>query len=166
MSISFKQAELSELSTLMRFMQEFHEFDHAEPIDDVPTKRVMEKVVSDERAGLVWLIKSSGEDVGYIVLTLHYRLESRDACVNLDELLVQEENRGQGIGRRAMELLEAACQDLGVVAMQLKVKKDNSEAASLYEKVGFEILDREFMFKDIATKQAHAVGSANRYALC
>ena len=151
MSISFKKAELSDLPVLMRFMQEFHEFDHTEPFDDVPAKEAMEKVISDERVGLVWLIKSSGEDVGYIVLTLHYRLESRGTCANLDELFINETNRGQGIGRIAMEFLEDTCKDRGVAAMQLEVKKDNPEAASLYEKVGFEKLDRDFMLKDIAT---------------
>ena len=98
MSISFKKAELSDLPVLMRFMQEFHEFDHTEPFDDVPAKKAMVKVISDERIGLVWLIKSSGENVGYIVLTLHYRLESRGTCANLDELFINEANRGQGIG--------------------------------------------------------------------
>ena len=151
MSISFKKAELSDLPVLMRFMQEFHEFDHTEPFDDAPAKEAMEKVISDERVGLVWLIKSSGEDVGYIVLTLHYRLESRGTCANLDELFINETNRGQGIGRIAMEFLEDTCKDRGVAAMQLEVKKDNPEAASLYEKVGFEKLDRDFMLKDIAT---------------
>ena len=151
MSISFKKAELSDLPVLMRFMQEFHEFDHTEPFDDVPAKKAMEKVISDERIGLVWLIKSSGENVGYIVLTLHYRLESRGTCANLDELFINEANRGQGIGRIAMGFLEDTCKERGVAAMQLEVKKDNPEAASLYEKVGFEILDRDFMLKDIAT---------------
>jgi len=151
MSISFKKAELSDLPVLMRFMQEFHEFDHTEPFDDVPAKKAMVKVISDERIGLVWLIKSSGENVGYIVLTLHYRLESRGTCANLDELFINEANRGQGIGRIAMEFLEDTCKERGVAAMQLEVKKDNPEAASLYEKVGFEILDRDFMLKDIAT---------------
>ena len=151
MSISFKKAELSDLPVLMRFMQEFHEFDHTEPFDEVPARMAMETVISDERIGLVWLIKSSGEDVGYIVLTLHYRLESRGICANLDELFINEANRGRGIGRKAMKFLEDTCQERGVAAMQLEVKKDNPEAASLYEKVGFEKPDRDFMFKDIAT---------------
>ena len=150
MSISFNKAEHSDLPVLMRFMQEFHEFDHTEPFDEIPAKRAMEKVISDERVGLVWLIKSSGEDVGYIVVTLHYRLESRGTCANLDELYINEANRGQGIGSKAMEFLENTCQERGVSTMQLEVKKDNPEAASLYEKVGFEKLDRDFMFKDIA----------------
>ena len=149
MSISFKKAESSDLPVLMHFMQEFHEFDHTEPFDELPAKRAMEKVISDERVGLVWLIKSSEEKVGYIVLTLHYRLESRGTCANLDELFITEASRGQGIGRKAMEFLESTCQERGVAAMQLEVKKDNPEAASLYEKVGFEKLDRDFMLKNI-----------------
>ena len=151
MSISFKKAEPSDLPVLMRFMQEFHEFDHTEPFDEVPARMAMETVISDERVGLVWLIKSSGEDVGYIVLTLHYRLESRGICANLDELFINEANRGRGIGRKAMEFLEDTCKERGVAAIQLEVKKDNPEAASLYEKVGFEKLDRDFMLKVIAT---------------
>ena len=115
-------------------------------------RRAMEKVISDERIGLVWLIKSSGEDVGYIVLTLHYRLESRGTCANLDELFISEANRGQGIGRNSNgRFSRTTCKERGVAAMQLEVKKDNPEAASLYEKVGFGILDRDFMLKDIAT---------------
>jgi len=48
-----------------------------------------------------------------------------------------------------MELLETVCQNPDIVAIQLEVKKDNPEAASLYEKAGFEILDRHFMYKGI-----------------
>ncbi len=151
MSISFRKAELSDLPTLMRFMQNFHEFDHSEPFDHGPARQAMEKVVSDENVGRVWVIQSSGVDVGYILLTLHFRLESRGTCGNLDELFIREENRGQGIGLKAMQFLETACQDIGVVSMQLEVKMDNPEAASLYEKVGFAKLDRDFMFKNIAT---------------
>ena len=88
---------------------------------------------------------------GYIVLTIHYRLESRGARGNLDELFIREENRGQQIGLKAMQFLESTCQDIGIVALQLEVKKDNPEAASLYEKVGFSKLDRDFMGKEIAT---------------
>lgn len=151
MSTSFKNADLSDLPILMRLMQDFHEFDHAEPFDKAPAQKAMEKIVSDDQIGLVWLIKSSGEIVGYIVLTLHYRLEARGVCANLDEIFIQEKFRGQGIGREAMQFLDNACRSLGVMAIQLEVKKDNPEASSLYQKVGFEKLDRDFMLKQIAT---------------
>ena len=44
----------------MRFMQDFHEFDHTTPFDKVPatkSKKSMETVVGNEMIGKVWLIR-------------------------------------------------------------------------------------------------------------
>ena len=105
----------------------------------------METVVANELVGRVWLIRNQDENIGYIVLTLHYRLESRGISASMDELFIREENRGMGIGRQAMDFLKLTCRELGVVTIQLEVKNDNPEAATLYEKAGFEKLDRAFM---------------------
>jgi len=145
MSVSFERAESADLPTLMRFMQDFHEFDHTTPFDNEPARNSMKTIVANESTGRVWLIKIQDEDIGYIVLTLHYRLESRGISASMDELFIREENRGMGIGRLAMDFLKDTCRELGVVTIQLEVKNDNSEAAALYEKVGFERLDRAFM---------------------
>jgi ribosomal protein S18 acetylase RimI-like enzyme len=145
MSVSFERAETSDLPTLMRFMQDFHEFDHTTPFDNAPARIAMETVVANESVGRVWLIRYQGENIGYIVLTLHYRLESRGISASMDELFIREENRGMGIGRQAMNFLKNTCRELGVATIQLEVKSDNPEAAALYEKAGFEKLDRAFM---------------------
>lgn len=145
MSVSFERAESADLPTLMRFMQEFHEFDHTTPFDNEPARNSMETIVANESVGRVWLIKIQDENIGYIVLTLHYRLESRGISASIDELFIREESRGMGIGRLAMNFLKDTCRELGVVTIQLEVKNDNPEAAALYEKVGFEKLDRAFM---------------------
>jgi ribosomal protein S18 acetylase RimI-like enzyme len=63
----------------------------------------------------------------------------------MDELFLREESRGMGIGRQAMDFLKNTCRELGVATIQLEVKNDNPEAAALYEKVGFEKLNRAFM---------------------
>ena len=145
MSVSFERAESADLPTLMRFMQDFHEFDHTTPFDSEPARNSMETIVANESVGRVWLIKIQDENIGYIVLTLHYRLESRGISASMDELFIREENRGMGIGRLAMNFLKDTCRELGVVTIQLEVKNDNPEAAALYEKAGFEKLDRAFM---------------------
>ena len=145
MSVSFERAESADLPTLMRFMQDFHEFDHTTPFDNEPARNSMETIVANESVGRVWLIKIQDENIGYIVLTLHYRLESRGISGSIDELFIREESRGMGIGRLAMNFLKDTCRELGVVTIQLEVKNDNPEAAALYEKVGFEKLDRAFM---------------------
>ena len=145
MSVSFERAETADLPTLMQFMQDFHEFDHTTPFDNVPARIAMETVVANESVGRVWLIRFQGDNIGYIVLTLHYRLESRGISASMDELFIREENRGMGIGCQAMDFLKSTCRELGVATIQLEVKNDNPEAAALYEKAGFEKLDRAFM---------------------
>jgi ribosomal protein S18 acetylase RimI-like enzyme len=145
MNVTFERAELRDLPTLMRFMKDFHEFDHTDPFDDIPARNAMETVVSDESVGRVWLMKYQDENIGYMVLTLHYRLESRGISASLDEIFIRAENRGIGIGRQAMDFLKSNCRKLGVVTIQLEVKSDNPEAVALYEKAGFEKLDRAFM---------------------
>ena len=145
MSVTFQRADLADLPTLMRFMQDFHEFDHTTPFDNVPARIAMETVVTDELIGRVWLIRYQCENIGYIVLTLHYRLESRGTSASIDEIYLREENRGMGIGRQAMDFLKNTCRELGVATIQLEVKNDNPEAAALHEKAGFEKLDRAFM---------------------
>ena len=145
MSVTFQIADLADLPTLMRFMQDFHEFDHTTPFDNGPARIAMETVVANELIGRVWLIRYQDENIGYIVLTLHYRLESRGTSASLDEIYIREENRGMGIGRQAMDFLKNTCRELGVATIQLEVKNDNPEAAVLYEKAGFEKLDRAFM---------------------
>jgi hypothetical protein len=60
MAVSFQKAEVSDLSTLMQFMQDFHEFDHTTPFDNAPARIAMETIVANESVGRVWLIAYSG----------------------------------------------------------------------------------------------------------
>lgn len=138
MHIHFREAQLADLTILMQYMREFHDFDHREPFDEIPARAAMEKVVSDKTIGRVWLIQQAEEVVGYSVLTLAYRLEYRGYYAFLDELYIRADKRGQGIGTQAMQFLQQACKQLNATVLQLEVKQDNPQAAALYRKLGFE----------------------------
>ncbi|MGB3786415.1 MAG: GNAT family N-acetyltransferase [Phormidesmis sp.] len=149
MDVCFQLAQLADINILMRYMREFHEFDHNGPFDETPAQAAMEKVVADKAVGRVWLIQEGEETIGYMVLTLSYRLEYRGYYAFLDELYIREDMRSQGIGSAAIAFLEQSCQDLNAVVLQLEVKSNNPAAAALYEKLGFECQDREVFLKPI-----------------
>ena len=149
MAINFREADAADLDVLMRYMQEFHDFDHTEPFDDAAARGAMMYVVSNRGIGRVWLIQEVEEVVGYIVLTLGYRLEYRGQYAFLDELYVRENRRGEGIGTRAVEFLEKACQQVKVRFLQLEVKQDNPAARALYERKGFEQQDRDVLVRKV-----------------
>ena len=57
----------------------------------------------------------------------------------LDDITIDEEHRGQGHGRRALELMERELQGLGVELVQLNVYAHNPGARSLYDRIGYEV---------------------------
>lgn len=109
----------------------------------------MVKVLKDATIGRVWLIRQGEETVGYIVLTLAYRLEYRGYYAFLDELYIREDKRGMGIGTKAMVFISQACQNLGIKRLQLEVKQDNPLATALYTKVGFKQQSRDLLTQEI-----------------
>ncbi|MEO0769583.1 MAG: GNAT family N-acetyltransferase [Cyanobacteria bacterium J06649_4] len=149
MNVHFVLATLADLETLMTYMEAFHDFDHAEPFDRLPAQAAMEKVVADKSVGRVWLIHKDEQAVGYMVLTLGYRLEYRGYYAFLDELYLREDKRGQGIGSKALAFLSEACKELGVSCLQLEVKADNSAAKTLYERSGFAAQTRTVFLRPI-----------------
>ncbi|MBD2459995.1 GNAT family N-acetyltransferase [Oscillatoria sp. FACHB-1407] len=64
-------------------------------------------------------------------------LEFRGRDAFIDELFVQADYRGRGIGTAAPELLEAQCRELEVRALHLEVEHENAKAQQFYRKVGF-----------------------------
>jgi ribosomal protein S18 acetylase RimI-like enzyme len=55
----------------------------------------------------------------------------------LYEIYIDERFRGQGLGRRAMELLETEVRDEGLPGIDLNVWGGNDPARSLYRSLGF-----------------------------
>ncbi|MEL7356543.1 MAG: GNAT family N-acetyltransferase [Cyanobacteria bacterium J06634_6] len=152
MNVDFTLAQQEDLAILMTYMEAFHDFDHTEPFDRVAAEAAMRKVLLDKSIGRVWLIQQNAETVGYIALTLAYRLEYRGYYAFLDELFIREDKRGQGIGTAALDFLEKACEQLGVACLQLENKQDNERAGELYIRLGFELQDRWVFVKELPAK--------------
>jgi GNAT superfamily N-acetyltransferase len=71
-----------------------------------------------ERAGVLW-----------------YRQDERGLW--LFQVTIEESRRGQGLGREAMELLEAEARRLGAPRIELNVFGGNDAARSLYRGMGY-----------------------------
>lgn len=149
MDVSFGLASVADMELLLDFMPEFYEGEGL-AFDERAARAALQKILSDDRLGKIWLIQLSGIAIGYVVLTLSFSLEfhGRDACI--DEIYVRAEHQGKGIGRYALEFVEDACRSLDVRALHLEVERDNGNAQALYRKSGFEDHDRYLLTKLIA----------------
>ncbi|MCQ3975641.1 MAG: hypothetical protein DPW09_19570 [Anaerolineae bacterium] len=135
MKITFKSVEASDLNTLLTFAQEFNQEDH-HPFDKAIVRAGLIQLLNDTTVGRVWLIQADAETVGYVVLTLGYRL-AYGRYAFIDEIYVRPAYRNQGVGRQAIAWAEAMCRELGVKALHLEVEQANAKARALYLAVGF-----------------------------
>jgi ribosomal protein S18 acetylase RimI-like enzyme len=135
MEITFKVAEHADLDLLLPFAQEFNREDH-HPFDEVVVRAGLARLLDDRTAGRVWLIQARSEAVGYLVLTLGYRL-AYGRYAFIDEIYVGRDYRSRGIGRRAIAFAEEMCRELDVRALHLEVERENTKARALYTALGF-----------------------------
>jgi GNAT superfamily N-acetyltransferase len=103
-------------------------------------------LVAGEPFGRAWLIRLDARPVGYVVLSWGFSVEAggREAC--LDELYLVPEVRGQGLGSRALALVEAEARDLAVRRIFLEVQRGN-RVIGLYRRAGYVDHDRFLMSK-------------------
>lgn len=150
MEVDFKPADVADADLLVEMMRAFYEFDHI-PFDEPDGRAALMQLISDDRLGRVYLIRSGGEVIGYFVLTFGFSLEFKGRDAFVDELFLRETSRGRGIGRRALAFAEEHCRDAGVRAMHLEVERANINAQGLYRRAGFKDHDRYLMTKWIAS---------------
>jgi ribosomal protein S18 acetylase RimI-like enzyme len=80
----------------------------------------------------------SGAAVGYLVFAEREQHGGRYAFVY--DIRIEEARQGQGLGRAAMELLEAEARARGLPQVQLNVFGGNEPARALYRSLGFDEL--------------------------
>ncbi|HJK99266.1 MAG TPA: GNAT family N-acetyltransferase [Polyangiaceae bacterium LLY-WYZ-14_1] len=108
------------------------------PFDLVETRRCFQELVGPAAGlGRGFFIRNDGTMVGYVVLTFGFSFEhgGRDAIV--DEIYVRASDRRQGLGRRALEAIEALARRQGVRAIHVETRRSNPGAFRLYERLGY-----------------------------
>lgn len=107
------------------------------PFSKADARRTWGELLEHEDYARAWVFEAEGSIVGYCVLTLGFSLEYRGRDAFVDEIYIAPEWRGQGLGRRALELIEKTARALGVRALHLEVETEKAGARGLYESVGF-----------------------------
>ena len=146
MSVVFRTAKTPDTEILVGFMKQLYQYDHSH-FDEIGCRKALPAILDSETFGKVWVIESAEAAIGYIVLTFGYSLEFHGRDAFIDELFVVEGYRKQGIGKKAIDLAIKACRDMGIEALHLEVEHNNTNAQSVYRKLGFTDHSRYLMTK-------------------
>ena len=141
---TFKPLEISDISIITQMMQDFYAIDNY-PMDVEVAKTLFQEFISNEHLGKSWLIYSENEIVGYIILTFIFSFEYGGKIAFVDELFIKETARGKGIGKEAIQFIQAEVPKLSLKLLYLEVEPHNENAQKLYLAHDFELHNRKLM---------------------
>jgi GNAT superfamily N-acetyltransferase len=130
-SIHTKIANAAEVSLLLPMMEQFNRFEQT-PWHAGMKERALRTLVANRSLGVVVLLHEDEQLVGYFVVTWGFDLEwdGRDAF--LTELYLVPEARGRGLGRSALQAVEAQAREQSARALHLMYRVENVAAGHLY----------------------------------
>jgi ribosomal protein S18 acetylase RimI-like enzyme len=92
---------------------------------------------------LVFLAFDGERPAGIAVCFLGFSTFAARPLINIHDLAVVPEYRGQGVGRLLLGRVEAKGRQLGCCKLTLEVRDDNHRAQRLYQKAGFAVMPSE-----------------------
>lgn len=134
----------SSLARAREFSSELYRREGLCPQDDGRDRALAELAAHPEFGG-AWMILADGAVAGYVALTACFSLEFHGRFGLLDELFIDEEWRGKGIGTAALAFIDEQCRSRGWAAVRLEVGLLNLRAQELYLRAGYRTEDRHLM---------------------
>ena len=116
---------------------------------EAEARAAAEELIRDPRLGRLWVAVDGAAVAGYLAVTLGFSLEHRGLDAFVDELYLEPESRGRGLGIEALAIAEAYCRERGVRTLLLEVEPHREMAFELYRRSGFEDHGRRLMTKRI-----------------
>jgi GNAT superfamily N-acetyltransferase len=144
--IAFSPVDESWLPSVHAFSSELYRHEDL-PAHDADRDRAIAELAAHPEFGGAWVILADGEVAGYVVLTACYSLEFHGRFGLLDELYIDPQWRGQGLGTAALAFVDGQCRSRGWKAVRLEVVHANCRAHELYRRDGYHIEGRHLMTK-------------------
>lgn len=94
-----------------------------------------------------YIFEADGLTAGYAIVSMKFETEVGGIAAWIEELFVEDEFRGLGIGKSFFEYLESNLSGK-IKRIRLEVGEENVDAIRLYKRTGFEFLDYKQMVYD------------------
>jgi GNAT superfamily N-acetyltransferase len=128
-------SEYGELLPLIAAYQRFYEVEH---VDEERNHRFFRRFLAPSDAGLLLGARSGGRLVGYACLYWHHSSTLARETVLMNDLYVEPEARGEGVGRALIEAGLEVARERGAAMLEWQTAPDNQAAQRLYDSTGAE----------------------------
>jgi GNAT superfamily N-acetyltransferase len=135
----------NDLEPCLDLMRAYSEFDGID-FDPTRARRALEQMIR-ENHGRAWTVQFEGKAAGYVIVLFGFSLEYGGRVLEIDELFIQTESRGHGLGKDILEFVETQARMVGAILLTLETELRNEKAQAFYDKHGFTKLERQLMRK-------------------
>lgn len=149
--ITIRPANLNDRDIILDFMADYYEIDNLEYDRDL-SRVTLKNLIENDQLGLLYLIQSPPEVVGYFCVAFSYTLQYHGKDCFLDEIYIKPGFRHQGIGTKVMKYIENYLETNNFNAIHLLVFDHNPAAFGYYTKNGFQAHKASFMTKIMGRK--------------
>jgi GNAT superfamily N-acetyltransferase len=129
--VSGEEYEL--LQPLIAAYQRFYE---VEEIDEERNRRFFRRFLSPSEDGLLLGARAEGRFLGYACLYWHFTSTRARETVLMNDLYVEPEARGRGVGRALIEASADVARERGAAQLEWATAPDNHTAQRLYDSTG------------------------------
>jgi GNAT superfamily N-acetyltransferase len=131
-------ADLDAASDLLEAQMREHDI----PISRADLEFAVDGVLRVPDRGFILCAEREGTMVAVANVSLMWKVERGGASAFLDDLYVRPELRNAGIGQALLTATIDHARTLGCTAVDLEVESSHADAERLYQRNGFEPLDR------------------------
>ncbi len=134
--VSIEQFE--ELLPLIAAYQRFYE---VEDVDDARNRAFFRRFLAPSEDGLLLGARAEGRFRGYACLYWHFSSSLAAETVLMNDLFVEPDDRGGGVGRALIEAARDVARERGAAHLEWVTAPDNHTAQRLYDSTGAERSD-------------------------
>lgn len=138
---TYRKMEIHDEPKVRSMIKEFYKANpELKPIQDEHIDRTFSEFVKFPEKGQILVIEDNGEIIGYSIVVNMWSNEYGGNVLDIDELFVVRDRRGQGVGTAFIRwLIENHFNQC--VSIELGTTPGNVRARALYEKLGFKPSD-------------------------
>lgn len=126
-----------EILKLIRELAQVVGFAEHAPLIDMQIWLSTLKKMLDSPDWVFLLAQEGGNTVGLLLFFVRATLTTGMNRAKITEMVVSEEYRGKGVGRRLVEEAKRLALQMGCSSLDMSTELDNAEAIGFYRKMGF-----------------------------
>ena len=136
--VHYRNSNTSDHATITGFMKKLYQEDPGgQSISDKKITATFTELAAHPDKGAILVFEKERALIGYAILIYFWSNEHGGNILNIDEIFVAEQFRGQGVATDFMHHLMQTKPNNAVV-LQLEITSGNLRARNLYAKLGFQ----------------------------